>query len=90
MTVNQWLGVVVLLMSVVPRYAGGETAGDDLRCVVDSSWPQKPESFTWGAMSGIAVDARDQVYLFNRSAPAGALIGAQPKAKIDELLGSVR
>ena len=73
MTANHCLGVAVFLTSIWPHYAGAQTPGDsaggDLRCVVDPTWPQKPESFTWGAMSGIAVDARDQVYLFTRSQP---------------------
>jgi sugar lactone lactonase YvrE len=33
---------------------------------VDPQWPQKPESFQWGAMSGLAVDANDHVYCFTR------------------------
>ena len=40
-----------------------------VRSVVDPKWPQKPNDFIWGAMSGIAVDEQDQVYLFNRSEP---------------------
>ncbi|HEX8202240.1 MAG TPA: peptidyl-alpha-hydroxyglycine alpha-amidating lyase family protein [Isosphaeraceae bacterium] len=36
---------------------------------VDPSWPQKPARFPWGAMPGIAVDARDQVWIFTRAVP---------------------
>jgi DNA-binding beta-propeller fold protein YncE len=41
-----------------------------LKCVVDNSWPQKPESFVWAQMPGITLDSRDQVYIFTRSRPA--------------------
>jgi len=37
---------------------------------VDSSWPQKPEIFEWAQMPGIALDSRDQVYIFTRNSPA--------------------
>jgi streptogramin lyase len=37
--------------------------------VVDSKWPQKPAEFQWAEMPGVAVDARDQVYLFTRANP---------------------
>jgi hypothetical protein len=35
--------------------------------VVDPTWPQRPEALTWGDVPGIAVDAKDQVYVFTRS-----------------------
>jgi DNA-binding beta-propeller fold protein YncE len=35
----------------------------------DPSWPQKPADFKWAEMSGVAVDAQDRVYIFNRSTP---------------------
>ena len=34
---------------------------------VDPSWPHKPAEFAWKDMPGIAVDARDNVWLFTRS-----------------------
>jgi DNA-binding beta-propeller fold protein YncE len=65
--------VAMVLISVFSHNAGAQTPddfpGNDVRCVVDPSWPQKPESFTWGAMSGVTVDAEDRVYIFNRSEP---------------------
>ncbi|MEZ5943986.1 MAG: peptidyl-alpha-hydroxyglycine alpha-amidating lyase family protein [Planctomycetaceae bacterium] len=36
---------------------------------VDPAWPQKPAEFQWEAMPGIAVDAKDQVWIFTRSTP---------------------
>jgi DNA-binding beta-propeller fold protein YncE len=39
-------------------------------CIVDATWPQKPDRFEWGQMPGVAVDSRDQVYIFTRGRPA--------------------
>src|SRR5262245_40020419 len=36
---------------------------------VDPAWPQKPSNAKWEAVSGMAVDAKDQVYVFTRSTP---------------------
>ncbi|HEV3162930.1 MAG TPA: peptidyl-alpha-hydroxyglycine alpha-amidating lyase family protein [Isosphaeraceae bacterium] len=36
---------------------------------VDSTWPKKPDAFVWGHVPGIAVDDRDQVWVFTRSVP---------------------
>src|SRR5689334_2813535 len=36
---------------------------------VDPAWPQKPADFRWEAMPGIAVDQRDNVWIFTRSQP---------------------
>lgn len=36
---------------------------------VDPSWPQRPAGVGWAAMSGIAVDRSDQVWLFTRADP---------------------
>lgn len=33
---------------------------------VDGSWPSRPSDLSWGAMAGIAIDPRGQVWLFNR------------------------
>lgn len=33
---------------------------------VDPAWPQRPADMKWGAVSGVAVDAKDQVYVFTR------------------------
>lgn len=40
------------------------------RYVVDLTWPRKPDHIKWGQMPGVTVDARDRVYVFNRSEPA--------------------
>jgi DNA-binding beta-propeller fold protein YncE len=36
---------------------------------VDPAWPKKPADVTWGECSGVAVDAKDNVWLFTRTAP---------------------
>jgi DNA-binding beta-propeller fold protein YncE len=37
--------------------------------VVDPSWPHKPPAARWDAVSGIAVDGQDRVYVFTRGTP---------------------
>jgi streptogramin lyase len=36
---------------------------------VDSSWPQRPADMPWGDVPGIAVDRKDQVWIFTRTNP---------------------
>ena len=65
---------------------------------VDPSWPRKPAGTEWGAISGIAVDALDFVYVFTRGTPpvqvydtqgnflrswGGELVGKAHHLKID-------
>ena len=73
MTTHRCLCVAVFLMFVLLHSVAARTLGESpagqVRCAVDPIWPQKPVSFTWGAMSGITVDAQGQVYVFNRSDP---------------------
>ena len=47
--------------------------------VVDPAWPEKPDSITWGALSGVTVDGQDQVYVFNRSEPTVQVYSAEGK-----------
>src|SRR5262249_18914491 len=58
--------------------AGSLRGGDDVKYpkvdvavgyTVDPSWPRKPATAKWDAVSGMAVDARDQVYVFTRGTP---------------------
>ena len=39
------------------------------RYKVDPAWPGRPRGAKWGDMCGVAVDAKDQVYLFTRADP---------------------
>ncbi len=77
MTLHRCLTVAASLMTLC--YAVGQVHAEPpgMRCVVDPSWPQKPESFTWGALSGITVDDQDQVYIFNRSEPTVQVYDAE-------------
>ena len=50
---------------------------------VDPKWPERPEQYEWAAMSGLAVDADDNIWTFNRAkppiqvyTPAGKLVRA--------------
>jgi DNA-binding beta-propeller fold protein YncE len=36
--------------------------------VVDAKWPERPEGMQWGHVPGIAIDAKDNVYVFTRAA----------------------
>ena len=36
---------------------------------VDPDWPQRPEGVSWAAVSGVAVDGKDQVWLYTRGKP---------------------
>jgi streptogramin lyase len=36
---------------------------------VDPDWPQKPSNLEWGHVPGIAVDAKDQVWVYTRANP---------------------
>jgi DNA-binding beta-propeller fold protein YncE len=45
--------------------------------VVDAAWPRKPVNATWDAVSGIAVDAQDRVYVFTRGTPPIQVYDAQ-------------
>jgi DNA-binding beta-propeller fold protein YncE len=73
MITHRFVRIAVFLATLLLIHAGAQTLaespGHDARLVVDPTWPKKPEAFVWGAMSGITVDAEDQVYLFNRSQP---------------------
>ena len=59
MTAYRCLCVALFLMLVTLDNISAQTPGrspaSDARCVVDPAWPQKPDSFTWGAMSGVNV-----------------------------------
>ncbi len=75
MPLKPYLGMAVVLcwlsMPAVEAtaQAPSDSPANKVRCVADPDWPQKPETITWKAVSGIFVDARDQVYLFNRNRP---------------------
>ncbi len=47
--------------------------------VVDPKWPAKPPGTVWSHVPGVAVDARDQVYVFTRAEPPVQVYDAQGK-----------
>ncbi len=68
---RHWVIVVLsVLLCHACAYASSGQSGTAAQCVVDSTWPQKPDQFKWAQMPGITVDAQDQVYIFTRSQPA--------------------
>ena len=46
---------------------------------VDPAWPSRPQGIEWGAVSGVAVDDRDQVWVFTRSVPPIQVYSAEGK-----------
>jgi len=61
--------VLPVLLLPAPRTEGREYPRVNLAAsyVVDAHWPQRPANMKWDAMSGVAVDAQDRVYIFTRS-----------------------
>lgn len=53
----------LVVESPKPNYPRVNTA---IGYEVVAGWPQKPAEFTWGFMPGIAVDAQDRIWTFNR------------------------
>jgi sugar lactone lactonase YvrE len=47
--------------------------------VVDAKWPARPTDFRWGHVPGIAVDAKDNVYVFTRANPPVQVYDANGK-----------
>jgi hypothetical protein len=62
--------LLIILTASCAQAPANQYKSTELKCVVDNSWPQRPESFEWAQMPGIAVDTADQVYIFTRSRPA--------------------
>src|SRR5688572_24103324 len=80
---------VLLALSFTASTATGQEAKKDKYprvdvahgYVVDAKWPQRPPELHWAAVSGLAVDARDNVYVLTRTSqpvqvydPAGKLL----------------
>lgn len=76
MTIHRTLCLTVFLTSFLFNSLGAPVPGSgNFRCVLDPGWPRKPAAFTWGAMSGVMVDERSQVYIFNRNEPTVQVYG---------------
>ncbi len=59
-----------------PKYPHVNLAVD---YVVDPKWPQKPADLQWGHVPGMAIDAKDNVYVFTRSYPPVQVYDASGK-----------
>ena len=46
---------------------------------VDAKWPQKPAQYEWGHVPGMAVDAKDNVWVFTRAKPPIQVYTAEGK-----------
>jgi NHL repeat-containing protein len=44
---------------------------------VDPTWPKRPDNCQWGRMPGVAVDDKDQVWIFTRAYPPVQVYDAQ-------------
>ncbi|MCP4610756.1 MAG: 6-bladed beta-propeller [Planctomycetes bacterium] len=66
---NIALMLLLTLLSNSEAMASSDQQGDTAHYVVDATWPKKPERFKWAQMAGIAVDKKDQIYIFTRSQP---------------------
>ncbi len=60
--------LLILFSDILAQPSSGRQ-GEIVNYVVNSTWPEKPDRFRWGQMPGIAVDGRDQIYIFTRNQP---------------------
>jgi hypothetical protein len=64
------LSCLALAICAGALHAGQSKTAEGLQGFkVDPAWPKKPATITWGDVSGVAVDAKDNVWVFTRSAP---------------------
>ena len=80
---------VLILASLVLSVQGGY--------VVDPSWPKGPADAAWEAASGVAVDAKDNVWVFTRAnptvrvfAPEGELVRSWGDTKLHKRAHHIR
>lgn len=66
---NIALMLLLTLLCNTEAWPSSVQKGDTTRYVVDATWPKKPARFKWAQMAGIAVDKKDQIYIFTRSQP---------------------
>ena len=62
--------LVIVFSHGCARLPQTQQGGEVSACIVDPTWPRKQASFEWGQMPGVAVDSRDQIYIFTRGRPA--------------------
>jgi hypothetical protein len=82
------MAVVFAIGLAVPRAQAQERKSNEPRYPhfsastwyqVDAAWPQKPDKFIWGQMPGVAVDDRDQAWIYTRAVPPVQVYAANGK-----------
>jgi sugar lactone lactonase YvrE len=77
------LSAVVLIATFLPRAHAEDPAPPVHRAnpcyAVDPKWPQKPDEMKWGETPGVAVDAKDNVWVFTRAKPPVQVYDAEGK-----------
>jgi len=63
----RWLLVPLLLLAACTDRHLERSSGADLPHHVDTGWPVLPQGVHLGAVSGVAVDSKDRVYVFHRA-----------------------
>jgi hypothetical protein len=72
-------GAALVASGQEPKYPRVNTA---ITWQVDPDWPQKPKDFNWGHVPGVAVDAKDNVYVFTRATPPVQVYDAGGLARV--------
>jgi hypothetical protein len=73
------LAAVALVVSLVPAQEKYPKVNVATAYSVDPKWPQKPDHCQWAEVSGIAVDAKDNVYVYTRGTPPVQVFDADGK-----------
>jgi DNA-binding beta-propeller fold protein YncE len=81
------LGLVVFFVPLATGWLAGQESKDPkyprvntaIVYEVDLKWPLKPPSAQWEAVPGVAVDAKDNVYVFTRANPPVQVYSADGK-----------
>src|SRR5262245_6395927 len=78
----RWLLTVLPLALACLAWAADEKypkVNTAITYVVDPKWPHRPDNAKWAEMSGIAVDAKDHIYIFTRATPPVQVYDADGK-----------
>jgi len=71
------LFVSTVLLAVPALLRAGDAPAP--RYALDPAWPQRPAEAKWGETPGVAVDAKDQVWVFTRARPPVQVYDTQGK-----------
>jgi DNA-binding beta-propeller fold protein YncE len=77
------IGLVVTVLLVADSSHGGDSKYPRVDAAtgysIDPTWPQKPKGYSWEAVTGMAVDKNDHVFVFNRGTPPVQVYDASGK-----------